>query len=149
MATLQALAERFGYEDLAVAFPEIDIPVLTSTQRQGDILVLPHQLPARWPRTGPTSLDGGVVIARSEVSSHTHALYGDGQVFLIDDMSPQRARWWQRSENALAWLNVPFGGEAFLMHSDEHGALGVGPGTYLILRQQEFYSDWYWAAVAD
>lgn len=174
MATLQALAERFGCDDLAAAFPELDIPVLAGPQRQGDLLVLPSTLPARWPHTGPVLLDGGVVIAWSEVSDHTHALYGDGQALLIDGMSPQRARWWrtaknvgafltgsadedtpnrpktwQSIKNALAWLNVPSGGEAFLMHSDEHGALGIGPGTYLILRQQEYQDVWGWSPVGD
>jgi hypothetical protein len=144
MPTLQVLAERFGYEDLAVAFPEADIPVLTGVQRQGDVLVLPAAFPARWPRTGPVPLDGVVVVA-SEVSDHTHALHGDGQVLLVERMSGQRARWWRTTENTLGWLLVPAGGQAFLMHSQEHGALGIGPGGYQILQQQEFNSyvqDW-------
>jgi len=147
MATLQALAERFGCQDLAVAFPELDIPVLTGPQRQGDLLVLPSTLPADWPHTGSVPLDGGVVVASSEVSDHTHALYGDGHALLLD-ISPQ-LQWWCKPANTLAWLTVPIGGEAFLMHSDEHGALGIGPGTYRILRQQEFRHEWGWSPVDD
>jgi len=94
-------------------------------------------------------LDGGVVIAWSEVSSHMHALYGDGQALLVDGMSRQRATWWCKPENTLVWLNVPIDGEAFLMHSDEHGALGIGPGVYQILRQQEFHDEWGWSPIGD
>ena len=145
MPTLQALAEQFGYEDLAVAFPEADIPVLTGAQRQGDVLVFPITPPAKWPKSGPVPLDG-VVVVGSEISDHTHALYGDGSVLLTEGMSPQRARWWWTTGNTLGWLQVPEGGQAFLMHSDEHGALGIGPGTYQLLRQQEFDAyerSWY------
>ncbi|MCL2785347.1 MAG: hypothetical protein FWD55_07925 [Propionibacteriaceae bacterium] len=149
MQSLQALAERFGCEDLAAAFPEIDIPVLTGAQRQGDVLVLPSPLPAKWPRKGHLPLDPGVVVLSSEDTDHTHTLYGDGQVFFTEGMSYQRIIWWRRMENNIAWLNVPANGEAFLMHSDEHGALGIGPGTYQILAQQEFGDGWMWSSVLD
>jgi hypothetical protein len=148
MATLEVLAERFGYEDLEVAFPEIDIPVLTGAQRQGDILVVPRRPPAQWPKTRVQSLNG-VVVTDSEISDNTHALYGDGLVLLTEGMSRQQAVWWRQVDNILAWLNVPEGGEAYLMHSEEHGALGIGPGTYQILQQQEFDEHVGWFPVAD
>jgi len=156
MPVLQALAERYGYTDLAVAYPEIEIPVLTGLQRQGDVLVLPAALPAKWPRTGPQPVNG-VVVADSDISDHTHTLYGDGEVLLVEGMSYQRARWWWTARNLVAWLTVPPGGEAYLMHSEEHGALGIGPGTYQIRRQMEYAGYWLdwaspdsgWVTVAD
>jgi len=142
MATLQALAERFDCQDMAVAFPEIDIPVLTGMQRQGDILVVPSCLPEAWPTDGPVPMDGGVVITQSAFTDHTHTMYGDGQVWVMNAEMRATSLWCWDAPNTLAWLKVPDGGEAFLMHSDEHGALGIGPGTYRILRQQEFNNEW-------
>lgn len=137
MPTLQSLAERYGYIDLSVVFPELDIPVLTGPQRQGDVLMLPSVAPAKWPTTGPVPLDG-VVVVDSEITAHTHSLYGDGSVLLTRNMTWQRAKRWQTAPNTLGWLRVPEGGEAFLMHSQEHGALGIGPGMYEIRQQMEY-----------
>ena len=110
---------------------------------------MPCRLPAKWPRTGSSSLDGGVAIFWSDESDNTHTLYGDGQVLLVFSMSRQRARWWVMPDNTLAWLTVPQGGEAFLMHSGEHGALGIGPGTYQLLQQREFNAEWGWSTGDD
>jgi len=137
MSTPHTLTAQRGRDDLAVALADADIPVLTGTQRQGDVLLLPCPLPVRWPRTGPAPLNG-VAVATSELTGHTHALYGDGQVLLTSTMTYQRLRWWQPDVNTLGWLRVPAGGQAFLMHSGDHDALGIGPGTYQILQQQEF-----------
>ena len=37
---------------------------------------------------------------------------------------------------------VPDGGEAYLIHSDEHGAMGIAPGSYEVRRQQEWAGEW-------
>ena len=135
MATHQDLAPRPG-ANLAADFADADIPVLATPQRQGDVLIFPSTHPGRWPETGPFPLTRGVPVAGEE---HPHVLYGDGEVYLAAVMSPQRRRWWVRGpRNTLAWLRVPKGGAAFLMHSGDHAALGIGPGVYEIRRQLEY-----------
>ena len=148
MPSLQVLAARYGYDDLSVAFPEADIPVLRGAQRQGDVLVLPSTLPKSLPGFGRSQrLDGGVVVVGSDGFGHTHTLFGDGVVRRL--RASESAR-----DKTIAWLVVPEGGEAFLMHSDEHGALGVGPGAYEIRRQLEYRDpdqqlSEHWAFVRD
>ena len=148
LPTLQVLAVRYGYDDLSVAFPEVDIPVLTGAQRQGDVLVLPSRLPRALSGFGRRQrLSAGVVVVGSEASSHTHTLYGDGTAQRLLATEPPRGA-------TVAWLVVPEGGEAFLMHSDEHGALGIGPGTYEVRRQMEYrdpeqQTASYWEFVRD
>lgn len=156
MATLHDLAERFGYDDLAVACPEVDIPVLTGLQRQGDILVVPWQPPAEPRIEWLTPLAGLEVLAG--VNGHCHTLHGAGHW----------VGWWSSSEPAMEWfiyevtgldpvidlevllgvVRVPDDGEAFLMHSDEHGALGIGPGWYQVRSQREYQNDG-WVGVLD
>ena len=140
MPTLQVLAERFGYDDLAVSFPEVDIPILTGAQRQGDVLVLPSAPRRTLPGFGRRqSLDAGVVVVGVRSSGHTHTLFGEGTV--------RRRHRAEAGQNAaltagcVAWLHVPDGGEAFLMHSDEHGALGIGPGVYELRRQTDYHDE--------
>ena len=153
MPTLQVLAMRYGYDDLSLAFPDVDIPVVTGVQRQGDVLVLPSQPPSCLPGFGRRQgLRAGVVVVGSESSGHTHTLYGDGTVRRLADPTSPAAL--PRPDATVAWLRVPAGGEAFLMHSDEHCALGIGPGTYQLRRQLEYrdpdqQTSAYWKFVRD
>lgn len=115
----------------AIEHPEAEIPVLTGNQRQGDVLVL----------RVTTSHDGqplnkGVVVVRAETNqANTHTLVGDGT------WEPN-ARASREGELIQGWLTVPDGGEAFLIHTEEHNALGIGAGTYEIRRQREFAGEW-------
>ena len=38
----------------------------------------------------------------------------------------------------LGFLRVPPGQSALLLHTDEHGANGIGPGTYAIHRKRTY-----------
>lgn len=153
MAVLGELAERFGYTDLGVAALEVEIPVLTGLQRQGDILVMPWRPVAEPPAEWLVPVEGFIVMGG--VSGHCHTLHGAGQaldswwlfehegisawlVREIKALEPQ-----PHLESLLTVLHVPAGGEAFLMHSDEHGALGIGPGWYQLRSQLEYIeNDW-------
>ncbi|MDR1768328.1 MAG: hypothetical protein LBR32_07880 [Propionibacteriaceae bacterium] len=146
MPVLEAVAARFGRDDLAAVFPEADIPVLSGAQRQGDILVVPCPSPCRWPSDARPL--AGQDVARQPDGGHEHVLYGDGEVLVVADMSPQRAMWWQTEPNTAAWLRVPDGGEAFLMHP-EHGALGIGPGVYEVRSQMEYAPEGFWVPAGD
>lgn len=119
---------RHGYTDLKLEFPELEIPVLTGAQRQGDVLIIPAA-----PHEGGRPIGRAVEVVRSEAGSNTHCLHGDGT-------------WVESPDAATAlvqgWLQVPEGGEAYLIHSEEHNALGIGPGSYEIRRQREFAGEW-------
>lgn len=128
MNTQTQILARHGYSDLAVEYPELEIPVLTGPQRQGDVLIVPTER-----HDGGAPIGKGVEVVRSEAGSNTHCLHGDGE--------------WLASPHALTnlvqgWLTVPEGGEAYLIHSGEHGAAGIAPGTYEIRRQREYAGEW-------
>lgn len=115
----------------AIEHPEAEIPVLTGNQRQGDVLIL-RVTSAH----GGEPLGKGVVVVRAETNqANTHTLVGDGT------WQPN-ARAAQEDELVQGWLTVPSGGESFLIHTEEHNALGIGAGTYEIRRQREFAGEW-------
>lgn len=158
MASLDELAKRFGYVDLGAAFPDAEIPVLTGMQRQGDVLVLP------WTGVTPDEkwmidIEGYVVVWGD--NGHSHTLHGTGKIYTyrsIDDCGDMVSAFeWlvrnyvQTQSNPFVELfqglvHVPDGAEAYLMHSDEHGAIGLGPGWYELRRQQEYVDGQWWAA---
>ncbi len=128
MQTNSQILTTHGYSDLAVEYPELEIPVLTGAQRQGDVLIVPCE-----PREGGVPLGKGVEVVRSEAGSNTHCLHGDGEWLPAPDAATGLVQ---------GYLTVPDGGEAYLIHSEEHGAMGIGPGTYELRRQREFAGEW-------
>lgn len=134
--TNTSVLTRHGYQTVNIEFPELEIPVLSANQRQGDVLLLKitrqHE--------GGRPLGKGVEVVRSEQGSNTHTLHGDG-TWLANDRAIDPEVLVQ------GWLTVPDGGEAFLIHTEEHSAIGVGPGTYEIRRQREYAG--VWRRVAD
>lgn len=118
--TLAEVLNQAGVSDLGVLDSSVDVPVLTGLQAQGDLIIVPtNESPATTP-VGP----GGVEVVRSEANSNTHSLHSwDGDPVL-----------WDSDRNV---LTVPEGSSAYLVHTEEHGANGIGPGTYSIRRQRE------------
>lgn len=123
---------------------DLEVPVLTGVQAQGDLLIFPAELAAdaamavEWRRVPDT----GIALVRSEATGNTHWLHRapDSQDVQwapsrpVDDLhtapdDPARLR--------LAHLRVPPGQAALLIHTDEHGANGIGPGTYTVHRKRE------------
>lgn len=134
MHTNSSVLSRYGVSDLAIEFPELEVPVISASQRQGDVLVLKITT-----EHGGKPLGKGVTVVRSEASSgNTHTLHGDGTW----EPNPRADR-----DLVQGCLTVPEGGEAFLIHSEEHSAIGIGPGTYEIRRQRDYQGEW--AFVAD
>lgn len=129
--TNKSVLERFGIANLAIEFPELVVPVISGTQRQGDVLVL--QVDST-PAAG-VPLGRGVNVVRGESGGNTHALHGNATWHA----NPSAA---DKSELTQGWLTVPAGGEAFLTHEEEHSAIGIGPGTYEIRRQREYAGEW-------
>lgn len=105
---------------------QADIPVGTGPQRQGDIIVLPERPSAD--DLGDAVPAQGIAVVRGEAGGNTHLLVADGSVgwkVFVD-----------AAEQDLGTLTVAAGATAYLLHP-EHGAQGIGVGTYLIRRQRE------------
>ena len=103
---------------------DMEIPVLTGLQRQGDVLIIPANIP---PATTPVPATGTPVI-RGENGGNTHAIVGAG---ILCDTRAASA-----TNLTLATLTVPDGAAAYLAHP-EHGYMGIGTGTYEMRRQRE------------
>lgn len=115
---------------------EVEVPVLTGPQYQGDLAVIPvamayepgEAIPA-WPQ-GKLIGDEGIQVVHGEATGNTHWLHAGFN-------SPGVA--WHRADAGLVVgvVTVPEGQTAMLVHTDEHGANGIGAGTYEIRRKRE------------
>ena len=129
MHTNTAVLSKFGVDDTNIEHPEAEIQIISGNQRQGDVLILKVTT-----EHGGEPLGKGVTVVRAETNqANTHSLHGDGL--------------WEPNARAdrdlvQGWLTVPEGGEAFLIHTEEHSAVGIGAGTYEIRRQREYAGEW-------
>lgn len=107
---------------------DAEVPVLTGPQAQGDLLIVPVDkligdlvpIPAE-----------GVQVVFGEATGNSHFLH---QGFDSPDVA------WMRVDDGsltLARLLVPEGQSAQLIHTDEHGANGIGAGLYEIHAKRE------------
>jgi len=130
-----SILDRAGIAAMNIEFPDLEVPVLTGNQRQGDVYVLR----ATSSHIGLPIGAGVAVVEAESNSANTHVLVGEGL------WQAAIKRW---DSLVQGWLTVPEGSEAFLIHTEEHNALGIGPGTYEIRRQRE-WDGWRWHQVAD
>jgi hypothetical protein len=71
-----------------------------------------------------------VQIVRGEATGNTHWLHRG--------FDSPGVRWAAADDSlVLGRLSVPEGESALLIHTDEHGANGIGPGTYALHRKRE------------
>lgn len=125
MATTTQMIEATGVDVCTTQDLDIDIPVLTGVQRQGDVLVRPAAVTAKTPVSA-----NGTPVVRGESGGNTHTIYAaDGPVFCDPTIGSAR-------DLRVALLSVPEGSTAYLGHP-EHGYMGIAPGTYEIRRQRE------------
>lgn len=118
MHTNTTVLTRYGVDLAGIELPELAIPVLSATQRQGDVLMLKVTASHGGQPLGTK----GVTVVRAESNAaNTHSLHGDGTW----EPNPHAA-----DDLVQGWLTVPKGGEAFLIHTEEHSAIAFGPGTY-------------------
>lgn len=118
-----------------IEYPDLEIPVISGNQRQGDVLVLK----VTTSHEGEPVAQAGVVVVRAETnSSNTHTLHTLAGTCLWKP----NARANREDELVQGWLTVPDGSEAVLVHTDEHNVLGIGPGTYEVRRQREYAGEW-------
>lgn len=107
---------------------DAEVPVLTGPQAQGDLLVVPVDKIAAELTPIPAK---GVQVVFGEATGNSHFLH---RGFDSPDVS------WARVDDGsltLALLLVPEGQSAQLIHTDEHGANGIGPGMYEIHAKRE------------
>ncbi|TDH45788.1 hypothetical protein E2F47_27630 [Mycobacterium eburneum] len=125
MATTTALMEMTGVQVGTDQDFDLDIPVLSGIQRQGDVLVRPAGVSAQ--TAVPAA---GTPVVRGESGGNTHAIFAaDGDVFCDTTAA-------STTDLRVATLTVPEGSTAYLGHP-EHGFLGIAPGSYEIRRQRE------------
>ena len=109
---------------------DAEVPVLTGPQAQGDLLVVPGEAPETLAWADVPA--GGVQVIRGEATGNTHWLHaGFGSSGVA----------WAPSDGestVVGHLRVPPGGSALLIHTDEHGANGIGPGTYAVHRKRAY-----------
>jgi hypothetical protein len=120
MPTLAEVTERFDVRVLDHLLMTAEVPVVTKLACQGDLLIQAHR-PGKG--SGTPIPSEGIAVVRGEAGGNTHSLHGDGT-------------WRPGADMILGTVSVPEAGCAYLLHP-EHGALGIGPGNYLIRRQQE------------
>lgn len=133
MSTM-TFADVLGAHDITIpdeTIAELEVPVLSGPQRQGDVGVFPG---ARFPahaftddRLVPAC---GVPVVVGEATGNTHLLHAVGPVFWLPAGD-------QFDGVALGMLHVPDGSTAYLIHTDEHGANGIGPGSYRVHGKRE------------
>lgn len=132
--TFAALKERFntGTEFVGDFAADLDIPVLSGPQCQGDVSVCPIDLYGTTPTFGdPVAVTGaGVEVIRGGAMNNAHTLRS------LDAGVVWRPVVFSGEGVALGELTVADGAQCFLEHS-EHGFNGVAAGTYVVGRQRE------------
>lgn len=112
---------------------DAEVPVLTGVQAQGDLLVYPvigsAALPATDLRWGPVP-PAGVQVVHGEATGNTHWLHRG-----FDSPGVLWAR--VDGDLTIGYVCVPDDQSAQLIHTDEHGANGIGPGVYAINGKRE------------
>ncbi len=160
MSALHELISRYGVEVDAHLDREADIPVLTGAQIQGDVSVRPvrrrrwglrsrghlvhhggihwswvrgrwvgRRRPDRW-KSAVTPIPAAGLVVSTGREGHEHRLLPGLARFdaVISAADPSLL---------IGILTVPAGCEAYLAH-DQHGYLGIGPGSYEVGRQREW-----------
>ena len=132
--TSSTLTYGEAIDRVGVALPghlvaDAEVPVLTDPQAQGDIGIIPAALlgvtdrGATWQPIGD-----GVQVVTGEATGNTHWLHTDHP----------GVQWARLDRDLLIGLvRVPDGAAAWLIHTDEHGANGIGPGLYAITGKRE------------
>lgn len=132
MRTFAVILDRAGVSVPDVDLADIEVPVLSGVQRQGDVLVIPKALTDKQSALlKPVPLEG-IAVVRGEATGNTHLLHGEGDVTWAPITDP-------RDPNAvlLGVLKVAKRAVAWLIHTDEHGVTGIGPGSYVLHGKRE------------
>lgn len=137
MHTNTSILNRHGIDLDSIEHLDLEVPVLTDNQRQGDVYLLKvttdHTAGAK-----PITSTGVVVVRAETNSANTHTLHALTGTCLWEPNAPAD----RADELVQGWLTVTEGAEATLIHTEEHNVLGIGPGTYEVRRQREYAGEW-------
>lgn len=106
---------------------DAEVPVLTGPQAQGDLMIVPIESTSAKLARVPAA---GVQVVFGEATGNSHFLH---QGFDSPDVTFARVD----DGLLLAVVSVPEGQSAQLIHTDEHGANGIGAGLYGIHAKRE------------
>lgn len=102
---------------------EIDVPVLATMQRQGDVMIRPvcRAVSAGGQIVPPE----GVALVVGEATGNAHMLAPE----------PGGRVWWRPAQQStadvvLGEIHVEDGSSAWLIHTEEHAVIGIAPGVY-------------------
>jgi hypothetical protein len=126
--TYQQALDLVGVSVPAHLVADAEVPILTGPQAQGDLLVVPVASIDVDLQTVP---DAGVQVVFGEATGNSHFLHRG-----FDSPDVQYARV-EDGDLVLAFLRVPAGQNAQLIHTDEHGSAGIGAGDYAIHAKRE------------
>ncbi len=133
MPTFATILDRAGITVPDETIAEIEVPVLTGPQRQGDVGIFPRPAIGRAELGQMTIVSAeGVAVVRGEATGNTHLLMPEVGCDIYWQPIESRA-----GDVRLGVLHVPDGAVAWLTHSDEHGCNGIGSGTYLLHGKRE------------
>lgn len=132
MITLAQLAERTGVNPHDHLPDDIDIPVLSGLQAQGDLLVIPEIFLNDIVHAGN---DGWAEVPNEGIELLRGAAGGNPHMLVAD---PGTCRYTRNltDPTGLALGVVDSTADCWLLHP-EHGASGIAPGRYIIRRQRE------------
>lgn len=128
-------AEVLGAHGITIpddTLAELEVPVITGLpQRQGDVAIVPRK-PATSAELSQMAVvpAEGVQVVRGEATGNTHLLHASGECRFRPVVA-------SGPSTLLGVLTVAEGAECFLIHTDEHGANGIGPGTYELRGKRE------------
>lgn len=129
------LEKALARHDITVAdelLAQIEVPILSGPQRQGDILIIPRGKMGKAEREGMAEVGReGVAVVRGEATGNTHILDAVAGPVLW------QAHTGSAGDVSLGVLHVDEGSVAHLLHSDEHGCNAIGPGTYVLHGKRE------------
>lgn len=131
MTTTKTLLDRValdtsGLDDLVA---DIEVPALSTPQRQGDVGIFPRDPLTTAERSQCDAVPGtGVAVVRGEsTGGNAHILLADGPVMFG-----------RRDAGVLIGiLDVPEESTAHLIHTEEHSAISIAPGTYRVHGKRE------------
>lgn len=113
---------------------ELEVPVLSGPQRQGDVLIVPAGRIGKAHREARPIPADGVAVVRGEATGNTHLLHAEGDcLWAPADLSGGSVN--------LGTLLVDPGAVAYLIHTDEHGANAIRPGCYSLHGKREMAAE--------
>lgn len=131
MTTTKTLLDRvdLNTSGLSDRVADIEVPALSTPQRQGDVGIFPRPslTDAERSQCDPVPAAGVAVVRGESTGGNAHILLADGPVLFG-----------RRDSGVLIGVvDVPDGSTAHLIHTEEHSAISLAPGSYRVHGKRE------------